>query len=171
MIVADTGQLLRVKELRAADLLTPFAPVVIPNLVAAECVRYGIDLSAPTFDVRSEPPPDSALALVASHVRAGLIQPAEAEAIAWAIYDRADWLLTDDSRARTISTGLGVEVHGSVGLILRNAQLGHIEFSRARDLLAGLRSSNLWVSGRILAEADSLLNALTHHGQLGEEAT
>lgn len=160
MIVADTGPLLRVKELQASELLVTFAPVVIPHLVALECARYEIDLDSPVFEVRAAEPPRESLAAIVAEVRTGIIQPAEAEAIAWALHDRADWLLTDDANARALAQRLGISVHGSLGLVLRNAQVESISKDRAGALLRQLSSGSLWVSGRVLEEALRLLEDL-----------
>jgi predicted nucleic acid-binding protein len=44
--------------------------------------------------------------------------PGEIEAILLARAVNADWLLTDDAGARLVAAFLGLEVHGSLGVIL-----------------------------------------------------
>jgi predicted nucleic acid-binding protein len=53
--------------------------------------------------------------------RAGLLHLGEAEAMALARQERADWFLTDDSAARVLAEQVAVEVHGSLGVLLWGA--------------------------------------------------
>jgi len=50
--------------------------------------------------------------------QAGLLHGGEAEPVALAIELKADWFLTDDAAARLLAESLGLEVHGSLGVIL-----------------------------------------------------
>ena len=51
----------------------------------------------------------------------GLAAYGEAQAIALARQFGPDWLLTDDASARLLAQSLGLEVHGSLGLVLWSA--------------------------------------------------
>jgi predicted nucleic acid-binding protein len=44
-----------------------------------------------------------------------------------ALQKQSDWLLTDDAKARQLAESLGLEVHGSIGLLLWAVASGHIE--------------------------------------------
>jgi hypothetical protein len=92
--------------------------------------------------------------------QAGLLDTGEAEAIALARQIKADWLLTDDAAARLFATELGLEVHGSLGVVLWAAALGHIDRAQAEQALARLAASSLWISGRVLDEARSALDEI-----------
>jgi predicted nucleic acid-binding protein len=81
----------------------------------------------------------------------------EAEAIALAKQVAADWLLTDDAAARLFASALGVEVHGSLGILLWAAAAGHLDRIKAEAALSGLAASSLWISRRVLEEARSAL--------------
>lgn len=72
----------------------------------------------------------------------------------------ADWLLTDDAAARVVATLLGIEVHGSLGVVLWAAARRHIDRPEAAALLDRLAKSSLWVSPAIVAEARRALEAL-----------
>lgn len=61
-------------------------------------------------------PPHSAEAEL--WLEAGLLHAGEAEAIALARQIRADWLVTDGAAARLFAQTLGIEVHGSLGIVL-----------------------------------------------------
>jgi predicted nucleic acid-binding protein len=84
----------------------------------------------------------------------------EAEAIALARSLRADWLLTDDAGARVVASLLGLEVHGSLGVVLWAAASGHLNREEAFSLLERLAKSSLWISSGILSEARNALERL-----------
>jgi predicted nucleic acid-binding protein len=72
----------------------------------------------------------------------------------------ADWFLTDDAAARLLASALGIEVHGSLGILLWAAAVGHLGRIEAEAALSRLAASSLWVSGRVLEEARSALRRL-----------
>jgi predicted nucleic acid-binding protein len=56
-------------------------------------------------------------------------------------------------RAGCFASELGLEVHGSLGVILWAAAVGHIDRPIAEQALTQLAASSLWLSSRILGEA------------------
>lgn len=71
-----------------------------------------------------------------------------------AMQERADWLLTDDAKARQFAENAGLEVHGSIGILLWNVATGHVRDKvLAFHLLDDLANSSLWVSERVLQDA------------------
>lgn len=86
-------------------------------------------------------------------LQAGLLDPGEAQALALADQIRADWLLTDDAAARTVAKSKGLEVHGSIGLVLWAAATDRFNREEAEHALGALSRSSLWISGRVLEEA------------------
>src|SRR5437660_467052 len=91
--------------------------------------------------------------------QSGILDPGEAEALALARQLQADWFLTDDTAARVMAASLGVEAHGSLGLVLWSAAT-HLERDEAEQRLDALVASSLWISATVLAEARSALNRL-----------
>jgi hypothetical protein len=53
-----------------------------------------------------------------------------------------------------------LEVHGSLGIVLWAAAVGHLDRAQADQTLARLATSSLWISNRILAEARSALDEI-----------
>lgn len=91
-------------------------------------------------------------------VTARLIDDGEAEAIGLALQEKADWLLTDDAQARQFAENLGLEVHGSIGVLLWNVSNGNIpDKALAQRLLENLAHSSLWVSERVLQKAKNTI--------------
>jgi predicted nucleic acid-binding protein len=104
---------------------------------------------------------DSAPALEArAWQQAGLLHYGEAQAIALARQMRADWLLTDDAAARLLAQSLGLEVHGTLGLVLWAAAMCHLSRAQAESALDNLERSSLWVSPSVLLAAKAALEQM-----------
>ncbi len=82
--------------------------------------------------------------------QAGLLDVGEADALALARQLNADWFLTDDERARLPGKQLGLEVHGSLGVVLWMAAVRLIERKEAEEAIERLANSSLWVSAAVL---------------------
>ena len=91
---------------------------------------------------------------------AGLLQGGEAQALALALETKPDWFLTDDAGARLMAESLGIETHGSIGIILWSAATRLIQRPEAETLLAELEKSSLWMSPRVRVEARVALTRL-----------
>jgi predicted nucleic acid-binding protein len=104
---------------------------------------------------------DSGPALEArSWQQAGLLHYGEAQAIALARQLGADWLLTDDAAARLLAQSLGLEVHGSLGLVLWAAATRRLSRTEAESALGRLARSSLWVSPSVLLAAKAALEQM-----------
>jgi len=103
-------------------------------------------------------PPHDTKATAWQHI--GLLDPAKAEAIAPALQINADWLLTDEALARLFARTLGLEVHGSLGVVLWAAATGHLTRLEAETSLERLRDTSLWISDRVFVEAKAALERL-----------
>ncbi len=161
VVVCDTGPILHLREADGLWLLEKTGEVMAPGAVDRE-------LDAQIGNWSGERP--SWFRVVAlsedearqvEQLRAiGGLGPGEAEALALARSRRVDWLLTDDASARMIGALLGLEVHGSLGVILWGAAKGHLRREQAFSLLDRLAKSSLWLSRRILDEAREALDRL-----------
>ncbi len=90
--------------------------------------------------------------------KAGDLHAGEAEALVLARRNKADWFLTDDSTTRLFVSLLGMEVHGSLGVVLWNAAHRHLSRAETEQALNGLEASSLWLSTRIYQEARQSLD-------------
>lgn len=90
----------------------------------------------------------------------GDLHAGEAEALVLARRKHVDWFLTDDSATRLFISLLGMEVHGSLGVILWNAAHRHLSHEEAADALNCLQASSLWLSERIYKEAHQALDEI-----------
>jgi predicted nucleic acid-binding protein len=160
VIVCDTGPLLHLSEAGLIGLLQQAGDVHIPPKVQTELERYLPDWKpAEWLDIshlEGEHVGDAQ-----SWVRAEQLDPGEAEAVGLALQLKADWLLTDDAQARQFAETLGLEVHGSIGLLLWAVAWGHLSNrKKAYESLDALANSSLWVSERVLREARKAIDLL-----------
>jgi predicted nucleic acid-binding protein len=161
VVVCDTGPILHLSEADALGLLEKTGEVMVPSAVERELTARISDWSVrrPTW-LRVELIHDMpAWQLEQLTALAGL-GAGEAEAIVLARSRSADWLLTDDAGARVIATVFGMEVHGSVGVVLWAAATRHIDAQQANSVLDRLAKSSLWITPAILAQARHALDTL-----------
>ena len=158
-VVSDTGPLLHLTEADALALARLAGDLHIPPQVNAELAYLLSDWESPAW-LKIDALAALHAAEAAAWQQSGLLDPGEAEAIALARQLKADWLLTDDAAARLFAAQLGLEVHGSLGIVLWAAAVGHLDRAQADQTLARLAASSLWISNRILAEARSALDEI-----------
>lgn len=160
-VVCDTGPVLHLREAGALGLLAKTGDVLIPPAVNNELTSR-----IPNW-TNARPDWLRIGMLTAEDIRQarrsqaiGELGAGEAEAIALARSARADWLLTDDAGARIVASLLGLEAHGSLGVVLWGAATGHLQRDEALAALEGLIRSSLWISPKIVDEARQALNRL-----------
>ncbi len=160
IIVCDTGPLLHLSEAGAIHLLSLAGEILIPSLVAVEFEANAQGWRPPQW-VRIVDLEKSTRQKAEKWVRANRIDGGEAEAIGLALQEHADWLLTDDAQARQFAESAGLEVHGSIGMLLWNvANENILDKALALLLLDNLASSSLWISERVLKEARRAIDTL-----------
>lgn len=157
IVVCDTGPLLHLTEAGAIHLLQRTGKIIIPPMVANKFEEnFPVELPDWILTVDLDP-------VFAQKARAWVkqIDPGEAAAIALSLQTKADWLLSDDAIARQFAESLGLEVHGSVGVLLWGAATGHIPCrDEAVRLLEALADSSLWVSNRVINHARKTIDLL-----------
>ena len=160
IIVCDTGPLLHLSEAGAIDLLSLAGEILIPSLVAIEFEANAQGWNPPQW-VKIVNLKKSTRHKVEKWVKSSQVDAGEAEAIGLALQEHADWLLTDDAKARQFAESTGLEVHGSIGILLWSVAIGHIrEKALAFLLLNKLANSSLWVSECVLQEAQKAITGL-----------
>lgn len=161
VIVCDTGPLLHLSEAGAMHLLPLAGEINISPMVASEFESNAQGWKPPQW-VKILELDKAAKQRVTDWIVSRKIDAGEAEALSLALQRQADWLLTDDTLARQFAESLGLEVHGSIGLILWNVAVGNIKGQeQALNLLDGLAQSSLWVSERVLHESRKAIRILT----------
>lgn len=160
LIVCDTGPLLHLSEAGAIHLLRAAGDVLIPPAIATEFKRNASKKKLPAW-VKISQLDQPARSRISQWLDKEIVDAGEAEAIGLALQVECDWLLTDDAGARQFAESLGLEVHGSIGLLLWAVAVGHVESrEQAYRLLDGLVRSSLWISERVVKEAEQAIEEL-----------
>lgn len=160
IIVCDTGPLLHLSEAGVAHLLPLAGKVLIPPFVAAEFEANTQGWNPPQW-VQVVALEKSRQRKVERWMSTEHIHSGEAEAIGLALQEHADWLLTDDAMARQFAASLGLEVHGSIAILLWSVATGIVqEKELAFQLMERLANSSLWISDRVLQEAYKAIDTL-----------
>ena len=160
IVVCDTGPVLHLSEAGALGLLEKTGEVLIPPIVDHEIARHLQDWTSRRSGWLRVESPQRPLAGELEQWAAQIdLGAGEMEAIVLAKSRAADWLLTDDAAARVVAMLLGMEVHGSLGVVLWAAAQAHISRHEAEAILDRLAVSSLWISPTILAEARHALDA------------
>lgn len=173
-IVADTGPIFHLHEAGWEALLPQLGEIALPPAVAAElsalsstltkadgeCEAVETSLLEQLIQGATVPLPLEAKNEADGWLEAGLIHRGEAEALALARHVHADWFLTDDAAARLLASQLGLETHGSLGVVLWAAATGRIDRSEGQRALNDLANTSLWISKRVLNEATAALDEL-----------
>jgi predicted nucleic acid-binding protein len=161
IVISDTGPVLHLREVGVLSLLEKAGEVIIPSAVAEELTARLSDWASTRPGWLRIVSATGEVAGQAEQWRAiGGLGLGEAEAVALAKSLHADWLLTDDASARIVASFIGLEVHGSLGVVLWSAAAGHLRYGEALDVLNRLAKSSLWVSPQILDEARQALEQI-----------
>ena len=149
IVVSDATPLIALAKIGGLDWLHElFGEIVIPEAVYREVVVGGVGRSGST-EIRKANWVRVRVVSGQDRVRYLLteLDIGEAEAIVLAQELRADWLLIDEIRARTIAERLGLPVIGTVGLLLLAKQRGLI--TSVKPLLDALLAHRFRLSKRV----------------------
>ncbi|MCR4315891.1 MAG: DNA-binding protein [Planctomycetes bacterium] len=151
-VVCDSGPLIHLDELGKADLINDFRRVYLPESVLREVKRIRpAALSVVKFESvdRSEidlRPVDSLRVLYSLH-------EGEVEAIAIAMGGKAGILLCDDMAARLAATSVSIEVHGTIGVLIRAIRRNLLTKNEVVQLLKSIPSRTTLHVRRALLES------------------
>lgn len=160
LVNCDTGPLIHLVEAGVLGLLKLAGGILIPPAVADKFTRIPSKSKLPGW-IKIHQLDERSNSQIHAWVQKGLVDIGEAEAIGLALMKKSDWLLTDDAQARQSAESLGIEVHGSIGLLLWAVASGYIkDREQARQILGGLEQSSLWISERVLKEASRAIDLL-----------
>ena len=160
-VVCDTGTILHLQEAGLLELLKKAGDIYIPKGVDIELNELYPQWENKRPDwLLIEPlsPDETSQAELLS--ASGLMDSGEAAAIILSKRLNAIWLLTDDTEARIFATLSGIEVHGSLGIVLWSAAVGHLDYDEAKSALDKLSKTSLWISKAILSQAYKALDTM-----------
>jgi predicted nucleic acid-binding protein len=140
LFVTNSSPLIVFQRIGQFDLLhATLERLSVPPAVKQEV--FGSDPPPEWIDIRTLAQP------LASQIVAMRLGPGEREAIALALELRAALLLIDDLPARRLAQSLNIPVMGSLGVLLRAKQEGHI--LAVRPLMEAMQNEEFRVSDRV----------------------
>jgi predicted nucleic acid-binding protein len=143
VVIADTTSLISLILVDKLDLVEKsLGQYFIPEAVWNELLNYSI----PKFDIRKFPEiKNHVIKIRTKNYLHSIMDLGESEAVTLYNEMDADFLLTDDNKARQIAESIGVNCIGSIGLLIK---------SKEKGLLTELRNIfEIWVkSGRYFSK-------------------
>jgi len=114
--VSDTGPIIHLNEIDLIKVLDIFSRVVIPEEVERELKNSKILISRNIKVIKLSPEFKDKIKVLTNQDNLDL---GEAFAIVLAMQEKTDYFLTDDLDARNVAVKYNLEVHGTIGIILR----------------------------------------------------
>lgn len=151
LVVADAGPLIYLSAVGQLELLRRLHDrVLVPRVVFEEVVERGAGLpgslevaQANWLEILSVAATDPILQTLLTTLDAG-----EAAALALARRENADLVLIDERRGRAAARRLGLQVQGTLGVLVRAKRAGTIE--KAEPLLRALLDAGFWISDQMI---------------------
>jgi predicted nucleic acid-binding protein len=151
-VVCDAGPLIHLDQLGSLDLLSDFVSVQVPEVVWAEVLKHRPKALPLPFLQRPAVPVAADLETLAL-CRAFSLDAGEAACLALLTTKKDFLFLTDDSAARLVAEQMKIEVHGTLGILIRGARKRKRSPAQVIEILENLPSrSTLYISPRLLAD-------------------
>lgn len=149
--VSDTGPLLHLSEIHLFKALEIFSQIQIPVEVESELRKYKVVLprGIKVTEIHKESKDRVKILVNQNELDLG-----EACAIALALQEKTDVFLTDDLDARTVAKSYNLEVHGTLGILLRAFRENVIDKTEAEKKIRELhQESTLFITTDLLHQA------------------
>lgn len=114
--VSDTGPIIHLSEINLIKAFNIFSTVVIPEEVERELKNSKIIIFKKIKILKLSPDFKDKVKMLTNQENLDL---GEAFAIVLAMQEKTDYFLTDDLDARNVATKYNLQVHGTIGIILR----------------------------------------------------
>ncbi len=161
-VVSNSGPLINLAKVDQFTLLRDlFQHITIPSAVFEEVV------------IRGEGQPGAGETNTAQWITRGMLEQTdvadilaaeldrgEAEAIALALQEKADWLLIDERVGRRFAQRVGLKVKGTLGVLLEGVRRDFID--DLQPLLDTLVAQGTWIAPAIYAEVLKLSQEIQH---------
>ena len=152
IVICDAGPIIHLDELEQLSLLSDFNTVFITTTVLKEVKKHRIiDLSQSPFELISAPIVDSQLSTLA---KAFCLHEGEISALSFARTKNNVLFLTDDAAARLAATQMNLQVHGTLGILLRSIRCGLRSANEIKSCLKSIPySSTLYIRRELINRA------------------
>jgi len=114
--VSDTGPIIHLSEINLIKVFDIFSIVVIPEEVERELKNCKILISKKIKILKLSPDFKDKVKIFTNQENLDL---GEAFAVVLAMQEKIDYFLTDDLNARNVAIKYNIQVHGTIGIILR----------------------------------------------------
>lgn len=154
IVVCDAGPIIHLDELNATSLFNDFTQVMVPSQVFQEVqVHRPAIWNAPDFSYQKVNVSISSDSSFQTLVRSFSLDLGEQAALSlMQTYPDATFL-TDDAAARLAATTLGLNVHGTIGVLLRAVRRQQYSRSQVVEILQSLpQQSTLHIKASLLNE-------------------
>jgi len=158
-VVTDAGPVIHLAEADVLPVLTVLGDVIAPKAVGDE-VSCILNNRAWKETVQIVVPDSVQMQQAQMLCSVAGLHLGEAQAIVLAQSLGGTVLLTDDAAARLYATRVGMEVRGSLGLVLASVAKGKLTYDQGHNALHRLRQSSLWLSGKVFEEALGVLREI-----------
>lgn len=158
VVVADAGPLIHLDELGCIGLLADFPTVRVPETVWAEVMHHRPQALQCT-EVRWLKCASQASRQVAALAQIYTLHTGEHEALNLCVAMPGALLLTDDTAARLAAKTLGIQAHGSLGLLIRAIRRRQLSKNQVLVLLQQIPlQSSLHIRPGLLADVIRQVN-------------
>lgn len=161
IVVSDSTPLITLMKAVQLDVLNKlFDEIVIPQAVYYELTtneknpEEAAQINRSSF-IRVVTVDDSRSVSILQ--RATGLDLGESEAIVYADEKRADLLLIDEAPGRRVAIGMGLEIMGSVGILLAAYREGYISAVEVKNAFEKIRNSNRHISDDLIKDALDIL--------------
>jgi predicted nucleic acid-binding protein len=162
LVVCDAGPLIHLDQIGCSDLLAGFSEVLIPDAVWVEVERHQPSaLVYPGINRTRLVPCGGAPSGLEALARGLTLHAGELEALRIAWEYRPVLLLTDDTAARLAADRMGIEVRGTIGMLVRSIRKQQRSKGEILTVLQALpRLSTLHLKRSLLATVISEVEKL-----------
>lgn len=158
--VSDTGPLLHLNEIHFSKALNIFSTLIIPDEVSSELKKAKVSITKNIQMLSLHPQSKDVTKLLTNQHSLDL---GEAEAIALALQEKISLFLTDDLDARQVAKTFHLEVHGTVGILLRAYREKIIDKRSAFEAVRSLKTrSSLFITQDLINEVLRTIEDFSH---------
>lgn len=148
--ISNTGPILHLTEIDLQKTLEIFPVIFIPTEVVNELRKNKISIPSKIKILKLN---SESKDIVKILVNQGNLNFGEAEAIALALQEKADYFLTDDLDARQTAKNYNLETHGTIGIILKAFREKLIDKKTAIEKIKELKTkSSLFITQDLINE-------------------
>lgn len=165
MWILDASVLIALGRQHALDLLTVFDEMTVPPQVRSEVTQEPETTNLTTFladaDIDIASPPEAAVEQARTILNDDQVT-GDAAVIAFAIATDDDGntigVVSDDQRIRSLAEGLGVDVTGTIGVIVHAVRQGQLAADPAKHLVRDIDRRGFHMTGTLRDTADRLID-------------